>query len=120
MNRFWGIASAPAENSNINQFRNFIKKHKLCVTVGKDRNKKRILSEIKQELNKKVIPKDILLHTLSFLDLKQRIQLSVISETFHQCVISTNRKDKEMKISVLVFGGKYQTYVKHCEHSKTS
>ena len=119
MKRFWGIVSAPTEKSKIKQIRNFIKKHKLCVaTVGKNRNKKRILIDIKQKLIKKVIPKDILSHTLSFLDLKQRTQLSVISKTFHQSVILTNRNDKEIKISVDVLWGKYQTYVKHCEYSK--
>ena len=113
MKRFWGILSAPTEDSEINEFRNFIKKHKLCVTVGKDRNKKRILTDVKLELEKKRIPEDILCHTFSFLELKQRIQLSVISETFHQSIILTNRKDKEMKISGRVLTGEYQTYVKH-------
>ena len=121
MKRLWGLVSAPTENSKIKQLRNFIKKHKLCVTtVGKNRNKKTILIDIKRELNKKMIPKDILSHTLSFLKLKQRTQLSMISKTFHQAVILTNRNDKEIKLSghVLSLLGKYRTYVKHCEFSK--
>ena len=113
MKRFWGIpiVSAPTEDSKINQFRNFIKKHKLCVTVGKDGNKKRILTDIKLELKKKRIPEDILSHTFSFLELKQRTQLSVISQTFHQSIILTTRKDKDIKISGRVLTGEYQTYM---------
>ena len=118
MKRFWGIISTPTKNSNIKKLRDFIKKHELCVTIGKNRNKKRILIDIKQELIKKIIPKDILSLTLSFLELKQRTQLSVISKTFHESVILTNRNDKEIKISGRVLQGKYQTYVKHCEYSK--
>ena len=97
MKRFWGVVSAPTEDKTIIQFRNFIEKHKLCVIVGNNRNKKRILMDIQTELKKKIIPKDILSHTLSFLELTQRTQLSVISKTFHQSVILTNRNDKKSK-----------------------
>ena len=110
MKRFWGTVSTPTENNKIKQFRNFIKKHKLCVTtVGKNRNKKRILIDIKRELIKKIIPKDILSHSLSLLELKQRTQFCVISKTFHQSVILTNRNDKKIRISGRVEWGKYET-----------
>ena len=109
MKRFWGTVSAPTEDSKIKKIRNFIAKHKLCVaTVGKDRNKKRILIDVNQQLIKKVIPKDILSHIFSFLNIKERTQLSIISETFQQCVISTNRNDHEITIT---------GFVKQCDYS---
>ena len=112
MKRFWGIARMPTANSKIQTFDNFIKKHKLCVTrVGKDKNKKRILIDIEMALNKKIIPKDILSHIFSFLHLKQRIQLSIISKQFQKSVILTIQNDHNIKIRGVVKRGEYQIHV---------
>ena len=114
MTRLCGIV-LPTQDSKIKQMRHFIKNNKLCVTtVGKNRNKIRILIDIKSELKKKIInfiPKDLLSHACSFLELTQRRELCFISKRFHQTVILTNKNDTQIKFTGHVVAGKYQTCV---------
>ena len=99
---FLDSIEAPTTKWKIKDIRTFINEHNLSIeTKGKGKNKKTIVLEIKQALIKKEIPKDLVSYLFSFLDLKQRTQLSVISHKFHKCVISTNQNDGDVEFAGL-------------------
>lgn len=113
----WNNISPPTTDCKLKTVRDFVKNHKLCIkTAGKGRTKIRIIEDINQILKYKKIPKDVLSHLLTFLDLKDRVPLSCISKVFQECVIFINKKDKTIAVTVSVhindkYKCKYYIYI---------
>ena len=91
----------PTENWTRKEINRLIYKYKLYVgTIGIQRKKIQIITDLIKAINYIQMPIDLLVHLLLYIKAKQRTQLAIICRRFHSCVITANKRDPTLAFQI--------------------